>query len=109
MGTVTALVDGETALGFRLAGIGARTAETSEELLAQVEALRSDPDVRLVLLDERLFGSLPEKLKRRLEESRFPLFVPVPLFRPSESAVKPEEYVARLMQRAIGYQIKIRR
>jgi vacuolar-type H+-ATPase subunit F/Vma7 len=109
MGTVTALVDRETALGFRLAGIGARTAETPEELLAQAEAVRSDPGVRLVLLDESLFGQIPEKQKRRLEDCRSPLFVPIPVFRPSKGAVKPEEYVARLMRRAIGYQIRIRR
>ena len=109
MGKITALVDGETALGFRLAGIGARAAETPEEFLTQVEALLSDPEVRLVLLDETLFGRIPEKQKRRLEESRSPLFVPIPVFRPSERALKPEEYVARLMRRAIGYQIRIRR
>lgn len=109
MGTVTALVDTETALGCRLAGIRARATETPEELLEQAEAVRSDSGVRLVLLDESLFERIPEKQKRRLEDCRSPLFVPIPVFRLAKGAVKPEEYVARLMRRAIGYQIRIRR
>ena len=109
MRNVVALVDGETALGFRLAGIGVRATDTPEELRRSSESLLADPGVRLVLVDESLFGQLPERLQRKLSDSRSPVFVPIPAFRPEERALKPEEYVARLMRRAIGYQIKIRR
>ncbi len=109
MGNVVALVDEDTARGFRLSGIGTRTTETPEELLAFADALRKDAEVRLVLVDESLFHKLPERVQGRLENSKSPLFIPIPAVRPSKGAVKPEEYVARLMRRAIGYQIKIRR
>jgi len=109
MPNIVALVDEETALGFRLAGVGARPAETPEELQRLSESLRIDPKVRLVLLDESLFRQLPERIQRKLEDSRSPVFIPIPVFRISKGALKPEEYVARLMRRAIGYQIKIRR
>lgn len=109
MSNVVALVDEETARGFRMSGIGTRTTDTPEELVAWANALRSDPEVRLVLMDESLFRQLPERVKGRLEDSRAPLFIPIPVLDLSKGAVKPEEYVARLMRRAIGYQIKIRR
>jgi vacuolar-type H+-ATPase subunit F/Vma7 len=109
MRNIVALVDGDMALGFRLAGIGGKAAETPEELQRSSESLLADPEVRLVLVDESLFRQLPERLQRKLADSRSPVFVPIPAFRPSEGALKPEEYVARLMRRAIGYQIKIRR
>jgi vacuolar-type H+-ATPase subunit F/Vma7 len=109
MGNIVALVDEETALGFRLAGVGARPTETPEELLRSAEMLLVDPRVRLVLLDESLFRQLPDRTRRKLEDSRSPVFIPIPVFRLPKGAVKPEEYVARLMRRAIGYHIKIRR
>lgn len=109
MGNIIALVDEEMVLGFRLAGIGARSTETPEELQRSSESLLVDPWVRLVLVDESLFRLLPERFQRKLEDSRSPVFIPIPAFRPSKIAVKPEEYVARLMRRAIGYHIKIRR
>lgn len=108
MANIVALVDEEAALGFALAGIAARPTETPEELRRQAESLRSQREVRVVLLDELLFRQLPEKLQRELEDSRSPLYIPVPAFRIRRGAVAPEEYVARLMRRAIGYQIKIR-
>jgi vacuolar-type H+-ATPase subunit F/Vma7 len=109
MGNIVALVDEETALGFRLAGVGARATETPEELQRSSESLLVDPEVRLVLVDESLFRRLPERLRRKLEDSRSPVFIPIPVFRLPKGAVKPEEYVAWLMRRAIGYHIKIRR
>lgn len=109
MANIVALVDEETVLGFRLAGVGARSTGTTEELRQSSESLLADPDVRLVLLDESLFRQLPERLQRKLEDSRSPVFIPIPAFRLLKGAMKPEEYVARLMRRAIGYHIKIRR
>jgi vacuolar-type H+-ATPase subunit F/Vma7 len=109
MPNVIALVDEEMVPGFRLAGVGARPTGTPEELRRASEPLLGDPGVRLVLLDESLFRQLPERLRRRLEDSRSPVFIPIPAFRISKGEMKPEEYITRLMQRATGYHIKIRR
>lgn len=109
MRSMVALVGEEAALGFRLAGIGAGIAETPEELQRSAESLLAEPGVRLALLDETLFQQLPERVRKKLENSRSPVFIPVPASRIARGGMKPEEYVARLMRRAIGYQIKIRR
>ncbi len=109
MGRITALVDEETATGFKLAGIEVRTANTTEELKQGVQTVMADREVRIVILDEVLFRQLPDRLVKKLEESTAPIFVPIPTIKLWRGAARPEEYVARLIRRAIGYQIKIRR
>lgn len=109
MGSVIALVDEETGLGFRLAGIAAHAVDTPEALAGRAASLLDDPEARIVLVDEALFRQLPETLLRRLESHEAPVFVPVPVFRGRRGAAASEDYIARLMRRAIGYQIRIRR
>lgn len=109
MSYVVALMEKETGLGYRLAGVDVRETPTPQEMGRQAKFLSLDPGVRLVILDEDLFRGLPEALQRALEESRSPLFVPVPSMPLRKGAPRPEEYVARLIRRAVGYQIRIRR
>jgi len=109
MAHVIALLDSETALGFRLAGIDGRAAATAEDLAREARVAMEDPEARLVLVDERLFRLLPEPLQRKLEGSRSPVFVAVPGARIRRETVTPAEHVAQLMRRVIGYQIRIRR
>ena len=109
MGHIIALLDEETALGFRLAGIDGRAAATAEDLERGMRAAVEDPEARLVLVDERLFRLLPEGLQKTLEASRSPVFVTVPGARIRGESETPAEHVAQLMRRVIGYQIRIRR
>ena len=109
MGHVIALVDRETGLGYRLAGVEVRETETPGEMERQAKTLFADPAVRLVILDEDLFRGMPRDLQNRLEGNRSPVFVPVPSLPLRKGALRPEEYVARLMRRAVGYQVRIRR
>ena len=109
MSHVVAIMEKEAGLGYRLAGVDVREAATPGEMGGQAEILARDPGVRLVILDEGLFRELPPALQRRLEESRSPLFIPVPSLPKRGGAIRPEEYVARLMRRVIGYQVRIRR
>ena len=109
MSHVIALVDREAGLGYRLAGVEVRETATPEEMGRQAELLSSDPGVHLVILEEELFHGLSRALRHKLEENRSPVFVPVPSLPLRKGALRPEEYVARLMRRAVGYQVRIRR
>lgn len=109
MGRIVAVLDEETALGFRLSGVEVRTADTAEELRDRVGQLLNEKDVRIVIVDEERVRGLPEKLERRLENSTAPLFLPIPTIKVWRGGARPEEYAARLIRRAIGYQIKIKR
>lgn len=109
MGRIVALVDEDTALGFKLAGIEVQMSNNLEEMKQGVQTVLSNREVRIVILDETLFRQLPERLEKKLEESIAPIFIPIPTIKLWRGVVRPEEYVARLIRRAIGYQIKIRR
>ncbi len=109
MGHIIALVDEETALGFRLAGVEGRAAGDADDLARAARGIMDDPEARLVLVDEGLFRLLPEAMQKALEGSRSPVFVAVPAARVRRASVSPAEHVARLMRRVIGYQIRIRR
>ncbi len=109
MSHVIAIVDEDAGLGYRLAGVDVRKAATPEEAARQVESALRERELRLVIVDEELFGGLPRALRRTAEESRQPVFVPVPSVPLRKGALGPEEYVARLMRRAVGYQVRIRR
>ncbi len=109
MGRVVALVDEESGVGYRLAGVDVRGVSSADEMDRRAQGLLADPEVRLVILDESLFRELRAPLRRKLEESRKPLFVPVPSFPLRQGTAGPEEYVTRLMRRAIGFQVRIRR
>jgi vacuolar-type H+-ATPase subunit F/Vma7 len=109
MGRIVAVLDEETALGFRLSGVEVRKADSESELRERIEVLLNEKEVRIVIVDEAMVRRLPEKLERRLENSTAPLFLPIPTIKVWRGEVRPEEYAARLIRRAIGYQIKIRR
>ncbi len=109
MSRVVALLDEESGLGFRLAGVDVRKTSSAEEAGRQVARLLDDPEVRLVILDEARLADLPASVRRAVLASRSPLFVPVPSFPLRGGETGAEEYVSRLMRRAIGFQVRIRR
>ncbi len=109
MGRIVALLDAETGLGFKLAGIESRLVESEDEMKQSIESLMQEPEVDVVVLDEPLFHRLPEPMKKRLEDSISPIVVPIATIKLLTGKVTAEEYVARVIRRAIGYQIKIRR
>ncbi|HEY5648696.1 MAG TPA: V-type ATP synthase subunit F [Nitrospiria bacterium] len=109
MRQIVALVDEDTGLGFRLAGIEARPVENPSGMERELERVLSEEDIRIAIVDEVLFRDLPEKLVREAEARTRPVVLPVPTIRLWQGVASPEEYVARLIRRSIGYQIKIKR
>lgn len=106
---VIALVGPALAPGFRLAGIEANPVQTAAQMERAAERLLIDREKGIVLLDGSLFQQLPETLRRKVEESTAPHFLPIPTGQPSRDASAPETHLAGVIRRAIGYQVKIRR
>ena len=109
MGKVVALLDKETGLGFRLAGIESQLTESVADLVSSVESLMRDPNVDIILLDQEMYREISEQARKRIEYSISPIIVPIPTVKILSGKAPTEEYLARLIQRAVGYQIKIRR
>lgn len=90
--------------GFALSGVLQRTA-APEELLPMLRELAADPLTGVVIVDERLLagpaGDDIESLERR-----WPGLVVV-LPAPEKAALAEEDYIARLIRQAIGYQVRL--
>ena len=90
--------------GFALTGVRQRTL-LPEQLPADLEALLDDPRVGLVVVDERLAAGAMQASLRDMER-RWPGVV-VMLPAPREGARVEEDYVLRLIRRALGYQVRL--
>ena len=90
--------------GFALTGVRQRTLQP-EQLPKELEALLRDPGVGLVVVDERLAGGAMQANLRDMER-RWPGLV-VMLPAPREGARVEEDYVLRLIRRALGYQVRL--
>jgi V/A-type H+-transporting ATPase subunit F len=90
--------------GFRLSGITQHVVEIPdvEETLKQTMA---EPDIGLVILDERLLKGMSEERLRDIEQGwhGILLILPSPVKPPAEV----EDFAARLIRRAIGYHVRL--
>ena len=90
--------------GFALSGVRQQTLVPSQ-LLAELRALLDDPAVGLVVVDERLAAGHVQALLREMERRSPGMFVMLPA--PEAGARLEEDYVLRLIRRAIGYQVRL--
>ena len=109
MARLIVITDPDTALGFRLAGVEATAVADAGEAADRLLALLKSEETGIVIYNEEYHTALPEHSRVALEESAAPVFFAVP-GRPAGRIGEPrEEYLARLLRRAIGYQLKIKR
>jgi len=99
---IVTITPADAAPGFALAGVQ-QLVRRREELDATLLELIADPATGAVIVDERLVGPT-----RRIEdiERRWPGLVVV-LPTPGKPQRPEEDYVLRLIRRAIGYQVRL--
>ena len=71
--------------------------------------LLKDREYGLVAYSEEYSESLPESLRIKMEESTFPVFIAIPSVKSLKATEREEEYVTRILQRALGFYIKLRK
>lgn len=94
----------EHAHAFRIAGVMQRIAapEEAEGVLREVLA---GPDTGVVVIDERLVRAMDEERFRELERRWYGVLVVLPA--PEKGEEAEEDYVVRLIRRALGYHVRI--
>jgi V/A-type H+-transporting ATPase subunit F len=100
------VTDPETAPGFRLAGVDVVEAGSVEEARSLIPPLLFRDDTGIVAVNEEFMAALDQKVLGKMEKTHRPLLIPIP-----SGAGKGEGrgYIERLLQRAIGYNIVVRR
>lgn len=100
------VTDQDRASGFRLAGVEVLVAGTLEEAKKVIPPLLYKDDIGIVAVNEEFMLSLDEKLMDRIEKMHRPLIIPIPS---KSREVDRRTYIERLLRKAIGYNIVLKR
>ena len=100
------VTDPETAPGFRLAGVEVIEASSQEEARKAINALVFKDDTGIVAVNEEFIAALDQKLVDTIEKTYRPIMIPIPS---RARRIDRTSYIERMLQRAIGYNIVVRR
>ena len=100
------VTDPDTAPGFRLAGVDVVEVPNPNEAAEILTALLHRDDTGIVAVNEEYMSLVDEKLMSRIDKSYRPIIIPIPA---GAKRMDRTSYIERLLQRAIGYNIVLRR
>ena len=107
MATVRAIAGPVSAAGLRLAGLIVDEATTATQAAALLDQLARQPDTGIVLMQQDWFDLLPDAQRRAHERAAVPVIVPIPAADWSGGHGAAETYILDLLQRAIGYRVRL--
>jgi vacuolar-type H+-ATPase subunit F/Vma7 len=104
--TVRAIALPPMAAGFRLAGVPCDEVRTPREAAERLLGIVTEEDAGVVLVEQRLLDAVPEATRRELEKRATPILVAVP---PPQWTARhrADDYILDLLQRAIGYRVRL--
>jgi len=100
------VTDPDTAPGFRLAGVEVIEASSQEEARKVINTLVFKDDTGIVAVNEEFIAALDQKLVETIEKTYRPIMIPIPS---RVKRIDRTSYIERMLQRAIGYNIVVRR
>jgi V/A-type H+-transporting ATPase subunit F len=101
MYSVMVITDADTADGFRLAGVNVHEADTPEQARKVLASLVDDDSAGIIAVNERL--------QNKIDTIYRPIVVSLPIREKLEVGEDHRAYLARLIRRAIGFDITLRR
>ena len=105
---ILAIVPDELALGFRLTGADTQACLSAQQAKECLENQLRGPGYKLVFIDEAFVASFDARLKKKIDESAMPLVMAIPLKRNLRERFEAKDYFLKLVQDAIGYEIRIK-
>jgi len=102
------VTDPETADGFRLAGVDVIEAEGPEEARERIRALLDDETAGILAVNESFYEALDDKTREKIDSIYRPIVIPLPVREAVEMAGERRAYLARLIHRAIGFDITLK-
>jgi vacuolar-type H+-ATPase subunit F/Vma7 len=104
------IAGGRRALGgFRVAGFTCLELTDKENVDSAVESLMAEGRYGLVFVERERFDAISDRVMRRARKRGLPVILPIDVPTGWGAAGTSESHLARLIRRAVGYQIKIKR
>lgn len=103
------LTDPENADGFRLAGVDVEVADSTEDARRKLNSLLDDDESGIIAMNERMAGAIDERTQRKIDSTYRPIVVSLPIRETLETDEDHRAYLSRLIRRAIGFDITLRR
>jgi len=100
------VTDPDSAPGFRLAGVDVLEASSLDDAKKIIHSLIYKDDTGIVAISEDFMTALDEKLLEKIAKTYRPIIIPIPS---RIKGIDRTSYIERLLQRAIGYNIVLRR
>jgi vacuolar-type H+-ATPase subunit F/Vma7 len=96
--------------GFALAGIDVESVTDAAGLRAALDAAVSGGSCGMVIVESELMQELPAEIREGYAAVTVPLVIEVPgsVTWREEQGLPFDDYVARLVRRAVGYQLNIK-
>ncbi len=99
--------DASVALGFKLAGVRPKLADSREDAARMLDEMVQDARWGVILVQEDLMPQVFSSSRRR-SASGLPIVVPFPAPRRERPVGEAEAYVAELLRQAVGYRVRLR-
>jgi len=107
---VLALLSRDLGAGFALAGAEVSLAADSTAARTALDAAVASRAYGIIIVQEDLLQGMGEQERKELAESTVPLIIEVPgeMVWHVGAEAPPDDYVAQLIRRAVGYQLNIK-
>ena len=96
----------DSAPGFALTGVRQQTL-TAEQTWDSIQAAFADPDIGVIAVDNRLLESIDPGRLRELTDRWGGVMVTLPA--PAGRQAPPDDELQRLVQRALGYHVRLQK
>jgi len=103
------LTDPDTADGFGLAGVDVVVADSPEEARRRLNSLIDDDESGIVAVNEAFMVDIDERTQQKINQSYRPIVISLPIRERLATEEDHRAYLSRLIRRAIGFDITLRR
>ena len=105
---ILAIVQDDFVLGFKLTGIDTLGCATNVQAKEYLEREFTQQRYRLIFIDENFLLSFDVRLKKKIQEMTYPLVMTIPLKKSFKEEIERKDYFSKMVQDAIGYEIRIK-
>lgn len=103
------LTDPDTADGFRLSGVDVEVIDSNDQVRERLNRLLDDEESGIIAVNEQMMSAIDERTQKKIDSIYRPLVISLPIRETLTFGEDHRAYLARLIRRAIGFDITLRR